>query len=152
MKLEIVEGYPDQLKGIEALFRSFGDFNEKVLEHSLRNRVGIICVYAYENDLLVGCKIGFSPRLGYFESWIGGVHTDYRSQGIAKKLALALQETLRGKGYRFLETVTSNDNLPMQLVNLKTGMRIVGTFQDRGNELKLKFQMELQTEPARSEL
>lgn len=143
MKLEIVEGYPEQLERIEALFRSFGDFNEKVLEHTLTNRVDIICVYAYEDDLLVGCKIGFSPRLGYFESWIGGVHADYRSQGIAKKLAQALQVKIKEKGYRFLETVTSNDNLPMQLVNLKTGMRVIGTYLDRGNELKLKFQMEL---------
>ena len=115
MKLEISEGYPEQIEVIEKICRSFGDFNEKVLEHSLRGRVDIICVYAYENDLLVGCKIGFSPRLGYFESWIGGVHADFQSQGIAKKLAVALQEKVRAKGYRFLETVTSNDNLPSNL-------------------------------------
>lgn len=146
MKFKVIEGYPGQVDKIEELFRSFGDFNEKVLEHTLRNRVDVIGVYAYEKDQLIGCKIGFSPRPGYFESWIGCVHLDYRSQGVAKRLALALQERIKDKGYRFLETVTSNDNLPMQLVNLKTGMKVVGTYLDRGNELKLKFQMDLQSE------
>ncbi|UTF59606.1 GNAT family N-acetyltransferase [Gilvimarinus sp. DA14] len=145
MNIQIAEGYPAKMESIESLFRSFGDFNENVIEHSLRNRSDIIGIYAYEKDLLVGCKIGFSPRLGYFESWIGGVHKDYQCRGIATELALALQNKVKEKGYRYLETTTANDNLPMQLVNLKTGMRVVGTYLDRGNELKLRFQLELKT-------
>lgn len=57
MNIEIIEGYPERIEIIESLFRSFGGFNENVFEHSLRNRANIICVYAYDDELLIGCKI-----------------------------------------------------------------------------------------------
>lgn len=144
MNIKIHHGYPENLDEIEALYRSFGDFKAVVVEHILANRKNLLCAFAYSDEgQLIGCKMGFSPRPMYFESAMGGVHQDFQNQGIAKALALELQAEIKAQGFKFMETITANDNLAMQLVNLKTGMKIVGAFQDRGNELKLKFQKEL---------
>jgi len=82
MKFRQDEGYPTHIKDIETLSKQIEGFSEKVLEHSLKDRPQILCCYAYDNDELVGYKIGYSPRLSYFESWIGCVHPNYRKQGI----------------------------------------------------------------------
>ena len=46
----------------------------------------ILCCFAYDAEQMIGYKIGYQIRDGYFESWVGGVSPAYRRQGIAKNL------------------------------------------------------------------
>ena len=143
MEIRVEEGYPDAIDDIENLFLSLGGFSRKVFDHALMNRVLVISVMAYESNELIGCKVGFSPRPMYFESWVGGVKLAFQGKGLAKKFTQKQHDFCRGKGIKHIETIVAYDNVAMQIVNLKSGMKVIGTFLDVGNELKLKFQKEL---------
>jgi len=143
MEYLLEEGYASQTDQIQTLFLKEGGFSIKVFEHSLKNRPGILNCYAFDDGKLVGAKIGFSPRPQYFESWVGCVATEYHRQGIATQLLQLQHQWCTEKEFRYIETTTASDNIPMQLVNLKGGMKIIGTFLDRGDELKIKFQKPL---------
>lgn len=146
MDFSIEEGFTSHIDQIQSLFLELGGFNNQVFEHALNHRPSLVNCYAFEQHKLVGIKIGFSPRPQYFESWAGGVLPAYRRQGVASKLLQLQHGWCLEKGFRYIDTTTANDNIPMQLVNLKNGMQIVGTFLDRGNELKVRFQKQLPKE------
>lgn len=63
----------ERLSQIETLFQSLGGFNNAIFRNTISKNEGLLCCYAEVNDQIVACKIGYSPRPKYFESWIGGV-------------------------------------------------------------------------------
>ncbi len=128
---------------IRSLFESLGGFNETIFERDVMGKPGLLLCYAIINDKIIGCKIGFSPRPGYFESWIGGVSKTHQNAGIATQLQETQHKQCEEMGYKYLTTSTSNKNIPMQIINLKSGYNVIGTHLNRGTELKLLYEKEI---------
>ncbi len=144
MNIVIEENLPKyRLEQIEAMFLDLGGFNRGVVEHALIDRKGLLCIYAEIDETVVGCKIGFSPRPGFFESWIGGVSSDHQGNGIATKLQNVQHKWCKDFGYKYLQTSTGNENMPMQLINLKSGYKVIGTSIHRGTQFKVLFEKEI---------
>jgi GNAT superfamily N-acetyltransferase len=84
---------------------------------------------AFSEGHLVGCKLGYERKPGQYYSWLGGVHPDFRGQGIARELMLRQHGWCPQHGYRRIRTQTYNHWRAMLLLNLRVGFDIVGTVQ-----------------------
>ncbi|MBD2715760.1 GNAT family N-acetyltransferase [Microvirga sp. STR05] len=84
---------------------------------------------AYIGEELVGCKLGYERKPGHYYSWLGGVHPDFRGQGIAAELMRQQHAWCREQGYQHIRTHTYNRWRAMLLLNLRHGFNIIGTMQ-----------------------
>ncbi|RSK48428.1 GNAT family N-acetyltransferase [Hymenobacter rigui] len=84
---------------------------------------------AYVEGQLVGCKLGYERQPGQYYSWLGGVHPDYRGQGVAAELMRRQHAWCQEQGYRRIRTHTYNRWRAMLLLNLRHGFDIIGTMQ-----------------------
>ncbi|QNH61507.1 GNAT family N-acetyltransferase [Hymenobacter sediminicola] len=84
---------------------------------------------AFIGEELVGCKLGYERKPGHYYSWLGGVHPDFRGQGIAAELMRQQHAWCREQGYHRIRTQTYNRWRAMLLLNLRHGFDIVGTVQ-----------------------
>ena len=101
-----------------------------------------LCTASADGEL-VGFKVGRSNDPRTFESWVGGVLPNARKRGVASQLARLQEAWCRANGFRFIQTETAHDNQAMLTVNLKEGFCIVGTYLDRGTNLKVVLQKAL---------
>lgn len=72
----------------------------------------------------VGFKVGYE-REGFWYSWMGGVHPEYRRLGIARKLAEAQEAWAKEKGYLHVNFKTLNRHRNMLHFALKRGFNII---------------------------
>ncbi|RSK40863.1 GNAT family N-acetyltransferase [Hymenobacter perfusus] len=84
---------------------------------------------AYEGERLIGCKLGYERKPGHYYSWLGGVHPDFRNQGIAAELMRRQHAWCQAQDYRAVRTHTYNRWRAMLLLNLRHGFDIIGTLQ-----------------------
>ena len=75
-------------------------------------------------DEAVGFKVAYE-RDGFFYSWMGGVHPDYRRRGLARRLAEAQEAWARGRGYSTLTFKPRNRLKAMLCFALQRGFDIV---------------------------
>lgn len=140
LHLQTVEGAPTGvalgafLDLNEALF-GFGERAEH-LQGLFAQRRLLLLLASLEGEP-VGYKLGFQMEPGTFESWRGGVLPAARRQGIARQLMDAQHAWCRAAGFRFVQTLTSADNAPMLILNLRSGFRITGTKVNRAGRLKV---------------
>lgn len=78
---------------------------------------------------MVGGKLGYERKPGHYYSWLGGVHADFRGQGIAAELMRRQHAWCQEQGYHRIRTQTYNRWRAMLLLNLRHGFDIVGTVQ-----------------------
>ena len=139
--IEAVEGLPAGaawaafLDLNEALF-GFGEEAEHLQGLFAQQRRLLLLLASLEGEP-VGYKLGFQMEPGTFESWRGGVLPAARRQGIARQLMDAQHAWCRAAGFRFVQTLTSADNAPMLILNLRSGFRITGTKGNRAGRLKV---------------
>ena len=150
IEYRVYEGMPDDAvlgwivtMSVE-LFSFGGDVTE--LKSSLLGKEQIHTVVALDTGQPVGFKIGYKQRPHYFESWMGGVMPDARRRGIADELQHRQHAWCVEQGFRIVTTITSGDNAPMLILNLRHGYTVVGTFLDRGKHLKVILQKRLEHE------
>jgi len=103
----------------------------------LTAKTKFLILVAIENDQVVGYKIGYQDRKTRFYSWLGGVYTEYRSQGIASELMLRQHEWCKNQGYSVIRTQTKNTWRSMLILNLRHGFDIIGTYTDEKGEPKI---------------
>lgn len=115
---------------------------DRFIAHLNRQHQVLSCL-AYDSERLVGYKIGYQIQDGYFESWNGGVIPEYRRRGIASELIRRQHQWCLYHGFSYINTMTSGDNQAMLICNLKAGFRIVGTYHDRNQVLKVILQKHL---------
>ncbi|TGE07911.1 GNAT family N-acetyltransferase [Hymenobacter fodinae] len=84
---------------------------------------------AETEERLVGCKVGYERKPGHYYSWLGGVATAFRGQGIAAELMREQHAWCQQHGYQRIRTQTYNQWRAMLLLNLRMGFDIVGTMQ-----------------------
>jgi predicted GNAT superfamily acetyltransferase len=97
----------------------------------------LILAAVNDNEAVVGYKIGYERKPGHYYSLLGGVHPDYRRQGIASRLMTLQHEWCKKKGYQSIQTKTKNKWRDMLILNLKHGFDIIGTYTDEKGEPKI---------------
>ena len=141
-KIVLIEGYPDDEVAVKLcmIADEQAPFPIATFERRLKHQPHILGCYAYDNDVLVGYKIGYESRPRYFESWMGAVTPAYRRQGIAQELMREQHRWCEKEGYRYITTITDASNASMLILNLKAGFVISGTQLDRGENHQVLLQ------------
>lgn len=85
-----------------------------------------LIIFAMFDDTLIGCKIGYKISSDSFYSWIGGVHPDFRRQGIAQYMMQLQSDWCIKNGFRIIRTKTLINNTAMYCLNFKNGFRVIG--------------------------
>ena len=98
---------------------------------------------AYDDQQLVGFKMGYRRKPGHFYSWLGGVLPAYRQQGIASELMQRQHSWCRQNGYHTIRTQTMNCWRSMLILNLRHGFDVVGLVAEPGREPKIILQKNL---------
>lgn len=119
--------------------------NHRVTDEKLdriRNNQPVFLV-AYDRKRPVGFKLGYViPDTSTFFSWLGGVHPDYRRQGIAQKL-LERQELLAREMGMNKIYFTSYDRFPAMIkLGKKNGYKLVKSEIDE-EEMKYWYEKDL---------
>ena len=114
------------------LIRSLAAFNskafgsrvsEKHFVRKLKTKCRVLVQLCIESEKIIGMKIGYEEKSGYFYSWLGGVLPKFRRQGIASKLMIAQHDWCRKNGYNHIETRARTNNPAMMILNLKVGFK-----------------------------
>ena len=113
-------------------------FKQHIEEHSK-----LYSVLVYNNNQLVGFKIGYPYDENIFYSWIGGVKQGFRQQGIAKHLALLQQQWAKKNGFVKLRTKSMNRFKAMIIMNLNNGFDITKVYTNSKGQTKIVFEKQL---------
>ncbi len=128
--LETVDKVPSP-KMIRSLLNfnatAFGSrIDEKHFIQKLSTKYRVLIQLCMESEKIVGMKIGYEEKPGYFYSWLGGVLPNFRRRGIASKLMLAQHDWCKKNGYSYVETRTRTNNPEMMILNLKARFKPEG--------------------------
>ena len=85
-----------------------------------------LIIFAMFHDALIGCKIGYQCSSDSFYSWIGGVHPNFRRQGIAQNMLQLQIDWCTNNRFRIIRTKTLINNPAMYCLNFKNGFRVIG--------------------------
>lgn len=110
-------------------------FKQRILEHPK-----LFSVLAYHNDQLIGFKVGYPYNEKNFYSWIGGVFSKYRQQGIGTQMLKIQEKFARIKGFKKLRTKSMNTYKAMLILNLKTGFDITNVYTNTKGQTKIVFE------------
>ena len=77
---------------------------------------------------LVAFKFGYAIEQRRYLSWLGGVSSEHRRQGLARDLMDRQHDWARRRGYEFIETGAIKFNTAMLTLNLSAGFEIIGTY------------------------
>lgn len=128
-------------------------FETTTIDHTWRLiRMPEVSVFAARQaGELIGFKAGYAIAEGKYYSWLGAVHSQWRQQGVASRLAGMQHEWLVERGYTTVETSSRSDNSAMARINLNNGFVAIGTkLEPHGLQvLWSKKLLRTSTEPAR---
>ena len=132
------QGLPDSetLNGILALHKHVFDESELPVQ-KLQAKDQLLILVAKAGEEVVGFKIGYRYSQDTFYSWLGGVHTAYRGQGIAKELMALQHDMVKAWGFQKVRTISRNVRREMLLLNIKTGFDVVETFVSNKGKHKI---------------
>jgi predicted GNAT superfamily acetyltransferase len=138
-----IEGIPE-----ESRYKEMGKFYSEIFEDAdlefFKQRIiehpQICIVLAYCNDTLIGFKIGYPYSKDTFYSWIGGVITQFRRQGVATNLAINQEEYAKTNGFTKLRTKSMNQYKQMMVLNLKNEFNIISVYANTKGQTKIVFE------------
>lgn len=140
MQILVVEGVPYAwLQQLQKLHAHVFDGAHLMLE-KLEAKKDLLCIFAVENDEMVGFKLGYPHSDGVFYSWLGGVNETMRGRGIASQLMIQQHEKVQQLGYRKVRTYGRNERKAMLITNIKHGFDIISTFVDDKGRHKIVFE------------
>ena len=119
----------------QAIFKM--DESPDQLASYLETRSRVLICFALVDGEPIGFKAGTDEGGGLFESWRGGILNSYRRRGIATELIRLQHAWCLENGFSRIRTVTNQENTPMLILNLRSGFRIMGTFLNQQNRLKV---------------
>lgn len=112
----------DQLEPVFSLNKLI--FGEERLINSLRH-THILCLGAWQENELIGFKIGYDRNEQEFYSAKGGVHPKQRRKGIARQLLHTMLLFTLHHGYqRFIYDTFPNMHPAMLILGLHEGFRV----------------------------
>jgi len=140
VQILVVEGVPYAwLQQLQKLHAHVFDGAHLMLE-KLEAKKDLLCIFAVENDEMVGFKLGYPHSDGVFYSWLGGVNETMRGRGIASQLMIQQHEKVQQLGYRKVRTYGRNERKAMLITNIKHGFDIISTFVDDKGRHKIVFE------------
>lgn len=140
MQIIVVEGVPYAwLQQLQKLHAHVFDGAHLMLE-KLEAKKDLLCIFAVENDEMVGFKLGYPQPDGVFYSWLGGVNETMRGRGIASQLMIQQHEKVQQLGYRKVRTYGRNERKAMLITNIKHGFDMISTFVDDKGRHKIVFE------------
>jgi len=89
------------------------------------NNTAHLILIAYNDSSAIGFKVGYE-REGYFYSWMGGVLSEFRNDGIAQRLANEQEAWAKQHNYPHITFKTRNRHSAMLQFALKNGFQIIG--------------------------
>jgi predicted GNAT superfamily acetyltransferase len=117
------------LNGMVKLHQSiFGTADDLITK--MANKPEVLIDMAMEDSRVIGYKIGYKLDPHTFYSWLGGVDSYYRKQGIAAELMQRQHRTLKELGYTVVQTKTMNKWRSMLILNIKNGFDVIDTCID----------------------
>ena len=117
---------------------------EDVLADRFNSQKNGLILLAWQSQKLIGYKLGYERKAEHYYSWIGGVHPDWRQQGIAGQMMQMQHQWCLEQGYRTIRTHTKNKWREMIILNLRHGYDIIGTLTDELGEPKLILEKKFQ--------
>jgi predicted GNAT superfamily acetyltransferase len=141
-----IEGKPNEqtLEKIEAFYKSvFEVFLAEEFALRMNSSEKLLTLLAFSEGEIVGFKIGYQLEPNKFYSWIGGVRSDFRGQGVAAELMRRQHEWCRCHGFQIVKTKTKNSFKPMLILNIKSGFDIVEVYRDGKGEIKIVLEKRL---------
>jgi len=140
VQIIVVEGVPYAwLQQLQKLHAHVFDGAHLMLE-KLEAKKDLLCIFAVENDEMVGFKLGYPQPDGVFYSWLGGVNETMRGRGIASQLMIQQHEKVQQLGYRKVRTYGRNERKAMLITNIKHGFDMISTFVDDKGRHKIVFE------------
>ncbi len=145
-QFEEIEVVTEQQKQIiqDLLIKILGNLDLTKFHRKLNQLQTFYCLIAYDLAEPVAIKIGYAASEEIFYSWYGGVLPQYRELGLGSILMQKQHEWCRQKKFRKIQTKSRNSNIQMIHLNLKSGLQIVGTEREDGdnnkNDIKILFE------------
>ena len=125
------------------MFEFFNDADTEFFKQRISEHSKLYTILAFHDEKLIGFKIGYPYSETTFYSWIGGVHQDYRKQGVASKLAELQEIFTKKEGNKKLRTKSMNTYKPMMILNLKNGFDILNIYTNTKGQTKIVFEKDL---------
>ena len=143
---KIIADIPDEtiLEELTLLYTElFDDANIKFFKLRFQNKEDFITILAYFENTLVGFKIGYRYNETTFCSWLGGVKSNFRNQGIANQILHLQEKKAKENNYSKLRTKSMNRFKAMLILNLKNGFDIVKVYTNDSNQTKIVFEKDI---------
>lgn len=128
----------DILKLHKDIFGTSDDLINKML-----SKPKLLVLTAVDGKHVIGYKIGYEIERTKFYSWLGGIDSNYRKQGIASMLMEKQHQYLRDNGYNVVQTKTMNKWRNMLILNIKSGFDIINTYTDEKGLHKIVLEKNL---------
>ncbi|GGH88264.1 putative GNAT superfamily acetyltransferase [Pullulanibacillus pueri] len=103
----------------------------------------LLVMTAMSGKKVIGYKIGYELDCHKFYSWLGGVDSRYRKQGIASELMKKQHHYLKDNGYNVVQTKTMNKWRHMLVLNIKHGFDVIDTYPDEQGLHKIILEKKL---------
>ena len=129
-------------------FQVFSGQPRAELTQEISEASSLLTIAAFENNVMIGYKMGYRRKEDHFYSWLGCVLPSHRGRGIASQLMALQHDWCLANGYHTIRTMTYNQWRNMLILNLKHGFNIVGLLADNAGEPKIILEKKLsQTAP-----
>lgn len=146
LKYKLLQGFPkrDNLTILVGLYNViFEDALENFFIERLQQKENVFSIIAFQKDIPIGFKIGYRYNNTTFYSWVGGVLSSYRKQGVAQELTNLQHEFAKKNGYLKIRTKSMNKYKPMIMLNLKKGFEIISVYTNKKQQTKIIFEKNL---------
>lgn len=133
--------FPEVFEQLTTAYTSiFEDADISFFKKRFLEKEQLLSVIAFDDNEIIGFKIGYRYSTTTFYSWVGGVLPNYRQQGVAKQLAKFQEDLVVSKGYKSLRTKSMNRFKPMMILNLKNGFNITQVYTNAKGQTKVVFE------------
>ncbi len=146
IKYSILHGIPtdqDYDELVTLYLELFDDADSDFFLQRIKRHPDLMTICAKSNSALIGFKMGYGILDETFYSWVGGVKTGFRKQGIAHHLAELQEDWVRENGFKTLKTKSMNRFKPMMMLNLKRGFDITKIYTNELGQTKVVFKKSL---------
>lgn len=146
MRFVEIEGMPNPtlLEKIRIFYQSiFAKTDLEKFSQRINSAEKLFTVLAFSDNDIVGFKLGYQIDPTKFYSWIGGVKSEFRKQGIADELMKRQHLWCKNCGFQIIQTKTKNTFKPMLILNIKHGFDIIQLQRNERNEIKIVLEKSL---------
>lgn len=115
-----------EIEDIYNTYLKLPEFSAQLSMEKLKGKLTskYLCLAYFDQDKIVGFKLGYELDRVQFYSWIGGVDPDHRNKGIAKKLLDFQENWAKENGYNSILVKSTNRFIPMVKMLLSNGYLI----------------------------